>query len=491
MRCVRAPADFCMVVVLLCIVTFVPAFAVRPHDAGNGPQSLLQQNSEHQVQGVGMTSARASTILGTQLTSDLAIVEQHNLEIQEELEQTTREIGVLNKQLEEDEQMEKSLTSQIDTIREGRKATVKHMSGAMSEAGESAKKVLQDGWRTSSHIQVSAREEAERTIASAPGMLGQPQRPGETSSLLQEASQASGGGYGFYGDEYPGDDQIWNPLREKSQHMEQTLDLLVAQRMKVDAAVNHEKLTLKKLNEDLRMLEVMKSASQAQEDKLRKGRAESLLKMYSAMYEGADAAKQAMSMGVSGSKDQEVDETPPLPPESINVEEVNTTTPIAEMIETTLTTTTKRTEVEDEGGMDEENTTLSTTTRGGVMLELADDDSDQRIELRPQHSRVKTSHRKSSKHKGKDQERSSWQHHAQHLEHRSSSVGELHKERARPRQHEEVLLDTSIVQHSVNTHKAKVGQAGKVHHQEKPQRHVHQEHHEQHHATKRHGRQRV
>eukprot|EP00971_Amphidinium_carterae_P222532 4416991-Amphidinium_carterae.2 len=51
--------------------------------------------------------------------------------------------------------------------------------------------------------------------------------------------------------------------------------------------------------------------SQAQEDKLRKGRAESLLKMYSTMYEGADAAKQAMSLGVGGSKtpsdtDQEV-----------------------------------------------------------------------------------------------------------------------------------------------------------------------------------------
>eukprot|EP00971_Amphidinium_carterae_P222531 4416991-Amphidinium_carterae.1 len=37
-------------------------------------------------------------------------------------------------------------------------------------------------------------------------------------------------------DEFPGDDQIWNPLREKSQHMEQTLDLLVAQRMKACAA---------------------------------------------------------------------------------------------------------------------------------------------------------------------------------------------------------------------------------------------------------------
>eukprot|EP00971_Amphidinium_carterae_P105509 2089281-Amphidinium_carterae.1 len=34
---------------LRCLVAFVPAFAVRPLDAGTGPQSLLQQDSEHQV----------------------------------------------------------------------------------------------------------------------------------------------------------------------------------------------------------------------------------------------------------------------------------------------------------------------------------------------------------------------------------------------------------------------------------------------------------
>mmetsp|Transcript_22879 Transcript_22879/g.52400 ORF Transcript_22879/g.52400 Transcript_22879/m.52400 type:complete len:489 (+) Transcript_22879:119-1585(+) len=485
-----------MALTWLCLVAFVPAFAVRPLDAGTGPQSLLQQDSEHQVKGVGdlLTSARASTILGAQLTSDLSIVEQHSLEIQEELDQTTREIGVLNKQLEEDKTMEKSLTKQIDAIRKGRTATVKDLSGAMSAAGESAKKVVQDGWKAGSHIQVAATED---DVLASPAS----DRTGQTSSLLQEVAQSSGGGYGLYGDEFPGDDQIWNPLREKSQHMEQTLDLLVAQRMKVDGAVNHEQLTLKKLSDDLKMLEAMKAASQAQEDKLRKGRAESLLKMYSTMYEGADAAKQAMSLGVGGSKtpsdtDQEVDErsrteveSVDLPPISNSDDEVKTTTdrfvPVESDEIVQLPSTTKGTEPVDpidiEGDDNREPSfesdsvgtakVITTTKKFESVLEM-----EEQADVQPQRSKVKTSHHKSSKHP--DNDKSSRHRQTEHVAaHRLSDVGTSHKRAESHRQdhHNEVLVNTKIVEQNLKSHKA--------HHKEKAHQQKQQQHHE-----KRHGR---
>mmetsp|Transcript_2488 Transcript_2488/g.6234 ORF Transcript_2488/g.6234 Transcript_2488/m.6234 type:complete len:358 (+) Transcript_2488:102-1175(+) len=108
------------------------------------------------------------------------------------------------------------------------------------------------------------------------------------------------------------EESVWNPLQAKSEHLEKTYELLTQQRLKVQGAVSHEKLNLKKLETDLGMYRMMHKATLAQEDKLRQGQSETLLKMFHTMYEGSQAGAKEVE-GSAKAVESEQDDEEPLP----------------------------------------------------------------------------------------------------------------------------------------------------------------------------------
>mmetsp|Transcript_21718 Transcript_21718/g.49424 ORF Transcript_21718/g.49424 Transcript_21718/m.49424 type:complete len:292 (+) Transcript_21718:28-903(+) len=224
----------------LCLWPFLTR-AAEPHlDATSTGDSVED--------GLPGLNARATVLVGTQLETNRAVLENHNMQLQEQKNLLERQIKMVEAQLEEDKKVYGALQDQLHELQVGRGNVVSSMQSSMIKASKSGSEAAEKGFKS--------------------------------MSLLQEQTAQDGN-----------DDDVWEPLTESSKRMEKQYELLMVQHEKVKAAKEHTKLTIAKLESDLKLHNVLKEAIDSQVDVLEKGRHKNLQNMWDAMTRTAAAAK--------------------------------------------------------------------------------------------------------------------------------------------------------------------------------------------------------
>mmetsp|Transcript_54656 Transcript_54656/g.130427 ORF Transcript_54656/g.130427 Transcript_54656/m.130427 type:complete len:356 (-) Transcript_54656:85-1152(-) len=252
-----------------------------------------------------------TVLLSQQLSESLETVAMHTRKLTEQVDATSNQIELVKDQLSEDELMLSMLDAQIAKVKDGRKNMMSVIQASLSEAHKTGHETLKEGLDTSGFL--------EKRSVETPGSFLQLddffdkraqrlQKAGINDTSKLEPQEVEGSSFAELsagtadtqqvqaagGPEDDEDDVIFNPLKAKSIQMERSLDQLQDQRLKVQGSMTQTQLTIKKLEEDMKIWEVMKDATHKQVSKLKDGRKSALLREMGAFQEASVAGESVI-----------------------------------------------------------------------------------------------------------------------------------------------------------------------------------------------------
>jgi len=223
-------------------------------------------------------------MLSSQLSDDMETLAQQRGQLQEQIDTVERRQRLLKEQLREDSGMEGLLVQQIEKLTQGRQETLRGLQASLAGAHETGRDTLSKGLES---MDVSGS--VDTTTVGMPMFL----QIGEEESAARDDPED-------FGEVYP-------ILTSNAERVEKQHELLQDQLEKVHITIQHTTLTIAKLNSDLKLFEVMKSAVKGQIEELDKGEHQAIKNMFETLKSQSEAQQAVLKSMTSKTSSEETE----------------------------------------------------------------------------------------------------------------------------------------------------------------------------------------